>query len=184
MSRLHDVIRNIYRRWFRPDPLDELKRLGLRTGRNFQMQTGATIDSSHCWHISIGDDVTIAPNACILAHDASTKMHLGYTRIGKVDIGDRVFIGASAVILPGVRIGNDVIIGAGSVVSQDIPDNSVAGGNPARVIASTGEWIEKKKSEMESAPRFGEEYTLRRKVSDAMKAEMNDRMTDRIGYVD
>ena len=184
MNGLHRVMRNIYRRWFRPDPLDELKRLGLRTGRNFQLQAGATIDKNVCWHISIGDDVTIAPNAYILAHDASTKMHLGYTRIGKVDIGDRVFIGAAAIVLPGVRIGNDVVIGAGSVVSQDIPDNVIACGNPARALGATDEWIDQKRREMATVPCFGEEYTLRQSVNDTMKAEMNDRMVDRIGYVD
>ena len=184
MNILHGAIRNIYRRWFRPDPLDEMKRLGLRFGQNFQLQLGALIDKNNCWLISIGTDVTIAPNAHILAHDASTKMHLGYTRIGKVDIGDRVFIGAGAIVLPGVRIGNDVVIGAGSVVSMDIPDNVVATGNPARPLAATNEWIDQKKREMETAPQFSEEYTLRKKVNDTMKTEMNDRMTDRIGYVD
>jgi maltose O-acetyltransferase len=176
-------MRQIYRRWFRPDPLDELKRLGLRAGRNLRLQPGATIDRNHCWHISIGDDVTIAPGASILAHDASTKMHLGCTRIGKVEIGDRVFIGASAIVLPGVRVGSDVVIGAGSVVSGDIPDNIVVCGNPARALGATDEWIDQKKREMAAVPCFGEEYTLRRNVSDAMKSEMNDRMVDRVGYV-
>jgi len=177
-------MRRIYRRWFSPDPLDELKRLGLRSGRNLRLQPGAMIDRNHCWHITIGDDVTIAPGAFVFAHDASTKMHLGYTRIEKVEIGDRVFIGASAIILPGVRIGSDVVIGAGSVVSGDIPDNVVACGNPARAIGATDEWIARKRSEMASVPCFGEEYTLRRNISDAMKAEMNDRMVGRVGYVD
>jgi len=184
MNGLHGVIHNIYRRWFRADSLDNLKRLGLRTGRNLRLQPGATIDKNHCWHISIGDDVTIAPNAYILAHDASTKMHLGYTRIGKVDIGDRVFIGTAAIVLPGVRIGNDVVIGAGSVVSQDIPDNVVACGNPARALSATDEWIDQKRREMATVPCFGEEYTLRQSVNDTMKAEMSDRMVGRIGYVD
>ncbi len=183
MNGLHGVMRNIYRRWFRPDPLDELRKRGLRTGRNLQMQPGAKIDENLCWLVSIGDDVTIAPNAYILAHDASTKTHLGYTRIGKVDIGDRVFIGAAAVVLPGVRIGNDVVIGAGSVVSRDIPDNVVACGNPAEALGATDEWIEQKKSEMSKVPSFGEEYTRRQNVNDTKKAEMNDRMADRIGYI-
>jgi len=183
VNGLHGVLRHFYHRWFRPDPLDKLKRQGLRTGRNFQLQPGAIIDWNHCWHISIGDDVTIAPGAHIIAHDASTKMHLGYTRIGKVDIGNRVFIGAAAIVLPGVSIGNDVVIGAGSVVSQDIPDNVIACGSPARALGATDEWIDQKKREMATAPCFGEEYTLRQSVNDTMKAEMNDRMVERIGYI-
>jgi maltose O-acetyltransferase len=119
----------------------------------------------------------------VLAHDASTKHHLGYTRIGKVDIGNRVFIGAASVVLPGVRIGNDVVIGAGSVVSRSIPDNVVACGNPARVTGSIDQFLAKRRAEMESAPHFSEEYTVRRGVSEEMKLEMNERMVDRVGYI-
>lgn len=183
MNDLHGTLQNIYRRWLRPDHVNKLKRLGLRTGRNFHLEPGAKIDKNHCWHISIGDDVTIAPNAYILAHDASTKMHLGYTRLGKVDIGDRVFIGAGAIVLPGVSIGNDVIIGAGRVVSRDIPDNVIVGGNPARELGKTDAWVEEKRREMATVPCFGEEYTLRQSVNDRMKSEMNEKMVDGIGFV-
>jgi len=108
---------------------------------------------------------------------------LGYTRIGKIEIGDRVFIGDSSIILPGVRIGSDVVIGAGSVVTSDIPDNSVVYGNPARVIGGLRPWLERKKSEMASVPVFGEEYSFREGVTKAMRAEMNARMTNRVGYI-
>src|SRR3712207_8603225 len=56
-----------------------------------------------------------------LAHDASTKLHLGYTKIGEVHIGRRVFLGAGAVVLPDVRIGDEAIVGTGSVVRKDVP---------------------------------------------------------------
>ena len=164
--------------------LDRLKQRGLVVGKNLKMQHGVVIDSSHCWHIEIGDDVTLAPFVHILAHDASTKLHLGYTRIGKVVIGHRVFIGASSIILPGVSIGPNVIIGAGSVVTHSVVANVVAAGNPARVICTIDEYIEKKKTEMGSVPCFGEEYSLRRDVSDKMKNEMNDLMIKRFGYID
>ena len=183
MNRLDGVLRRIYNRWFRPNPLNEMKTRGLVVGRNFNMLDGATIDWSHCWHITIGDDVTMAPGACILAHDASTKTHLGYTRIGKVDVGDRVFIGAQSIVLPGVRIGSDVVIGAGSVVSRDIPDNMVVCGNPARVLGPTNEWLDRKRKEMAVVPCFGEQYTMRQGIPEAMRREMNVSMTDRIGYV-
>lgn len=92
-----------------------------------------TLDARFPWLISIGDNVTLI-GVTVLAHDASTKRELGYTKIGKVSIGSKVFIGKGTIILPNIKIGNCVVIGAGSVVSKDIPDNCVAVGNPCRVI--------------------------------------------------
>lgn len=68
---------------------------------------GTILDPSHCWLITIGDNVTMAPRVHILAHDASTCHHLGYARIGRIDIGNNVFIGADTVVLPGVYIGSN-----------------------------------------------------------------------------
>ena len=66
---------------------------GLKVGTNFSMQKECIIDDSHCSLITIGNNVTLAPRVHILAHDSSTKMFLGYTKIGKVTIEDKVFIG-------------------------------------------------------------------------------------------
>lgn len=181
--RITEVVRQVLKCLPRKDPLNELKSRGLRVGRNLHIQGGVSIDSTHCWHITIGDDVTLAPDVRILAHDASTKRLIGITRIGKVDIGDRVFIGAGSLILPGVRIGNDVVVGAGSVVTRDLPDAVVACGNPARAICTIEEYRCRKLRESEVVPSFGAEYTHRNGVTDEMKAEMNRQMTDRVGYV-
>ncbi|OQX84594.1 MAG: hypothetical protein B6D63_04150 [Candidatus Latescibacteria bacterium 4484_7] len=183
MSVIFKVIYRFYRRFIKPDYLKMLKRRGLFVGKGFRMMENVYIDPSHCWHITIGDNVTISPGVYIFAHDASTKRFLGYTRIGKVQIGDRVFIGSSAIILPGVIIGSDVVIGAGSVVTHDVPNGSVAVGNPAEVVESLDSFLKRRRAEMERVPRFGDEYTLRRNVGPAMKAEMNDKMKDRIGYI-
>lgn len=64
---------------------------------------------------------------------------------GKVTIGDYVYIGANSLIMPGVSIGNHVLISAGSVVTKSIPDNMVVGGNPARIICSIEEYYERNK---------------------------------------
>ena len=111
-------------------PLERLIERGLKVGKNFNRLGGTIIDDSHCWLITIGDNVTMAPRVHVLAHDASTKNTLGYSRIGLVNIGNNVFIGAESIILPGVTIGDNVVIGAGSVVTKDIMSNSVATGNP------------------------------------------------------
>lgn len=101
--------------------------------------------------ISIGDNVTIT-NSVVLAHDASTKKELGYSKIGCVEIGSNVFIGYGCIILPGVKIGNKVIIGAGTVVSKDISDNTVVVGNPYKIIMSYDEYMRKNEERMKTCP--------------------------------
>jgi len=112
------------------------------------MRIGAKVDC-FSWHgmdvqypglITIGNEVTIASGCRILAHDASVGYLTRSTRVGVVEIGDHCFIGAESIILPNVRIGEWSIIGAGSVVTRDIPANCVAAGNPARVICSVDEF--------------------------------------------
>ena len=100
--------------------LDQLKQNGFKYGENFDTQYGVIIDPGHCWLIEIGNNVTLAPRVHILAHDASMKKFLGYTKIAPVKIGNNVFIGAGSIILPGVTIGDNVIVGAGSVVTKDL----------------------------------------------------------------
>ena len=68
---------------------------------------------------------TMAPRVHVLCHDASTKVHLGYTKIGKVKIGNNVFVGAESVIMPNVTLGDNVIVGANSTVTKSFPDNVV-----------------------------------------------------------
>ena len=163
--------------------LPKMKAGGLTVGSNFSMQDGVSIDPSHYWHIKIGDNVTLARNVQILAHDASTKSHLGYTRIGKVSIGNTVFVGAGSIILPGVSIGDNSIIGAGSLVTTDVPPNTIVAGNPARFLCTIDEFLTKHKRQMEMLPCFGEEYTLQENVSLSMRKGMNRQMTQRIGYI-
>ena len=166
--------------------LDKLIRRGLVVGTGFTKMGGVIIDPSHCWHITIGDNVTLAPRVHILAHDASTKVFLGYTRVENTRIGNNVFIGAGAIVLPGVTIGNNVVIGAGSIVSQDIPDDSVAVGNPARVVKALSTYLEENKQRMSSETVFGEEFTLRNEgFGEEEKAALLDAcMKHRIIYVE
>lgn len=116
---------------------------GMKIGKNFYRQAATKFDPSYCYLIEIGDNVTVANNVQILAHDQSNRVYSGYGKVGKVVIGNNTFLGARVLILPNVVIGNNVIIGAGSVVTKDIPSNSVAVGVPAKVICRTDSHIEK-----------------------------------------
>ena len=137
-----------------PQNIEMLYKRGLRIGKNFYRGPGVIIDPSHCYHITIGDNVTLAPRVHILAHDSSTFMFLGKTRAANVAIGNYVFVGAGSIILPGVHIGSRVIIGAGSIVTKDIPDNSVAVGNPAKVVYGIDNYLEKEKAKMCASNTF------------------------------
>ena len=89
--------------------------------------------------LSIGDDVMMAPNVSIYTQNHETEniyrpMRLQTAAKQKVTIGNDVWIGANAIILPGVTVGNGAIIAAGAVVTKDVPDFAVVGGNPAKII--------------------------------------------------
>lgn len=163
---------------------EKLITMGMKVGHNFNRLHGTILDPSHCWLIDIGDNVTLAPRVHILCHDASTKQFLGYTKIGRVNIGNNVFIGASSVILPGISIGNNVIIGANSTVTHDVEDNSVYAGNPAHFLCSLSDYLEKEKKRMNINCCFSDEYTLRKNISMDKKIEQKDKLKDGIGYVE
>jgi maltose O-acetyltransferase len=170
---------------FRKFQLKMLVKGGLKLGQNVYVEERVSFDSSFCWLISIGDGSTLSKNVVILAHDASTKRSLNYTKIGRVQIGRETFIGACSVILPGVTIGSNVIIGAGSVVTHDIPDNCVAVGNPARVIESTIDYVEKQKDCLSKRPKFmAKGWTVGNSLTSQNKASMNKALSDGIGFVE
>ena len=121
--------------------LDILIERGLKVGKNFNF-FNSKIDYGHCWLVEIGDDVTMT-NSTILAHDASTKLELGKSKVGKVKIGNRVFIGYGSIILCNVTIGDDVIIAAGSIITKDVPSNSIVAGNPGKVIGKKSDYLKK-----------------------------------------
>lgn len=179
------IIYNLLSRFRGEVATEELVKRGLKVGKNFKRLNQVIIDDSHTWLITIGDDVILAPRVHIIAHDASTKNFLGYTKIGRVVIGDCVFVGAESVILPGVTIGNKVIIGANSTVTHDIPDGMVAVGSPARVICTTDAYLDKERERMKTSPLYGEEYTMRGSITEKKKKEQEDALCNGIiGYVD
>ena len=135
---IRNVVKRIVDRFQGVTPAEaEMKYLlsqGFKVGRNFRNHSDYAIDGLFPWLITIGDNVCLSANVKILAHDTSTEYANGYTKIGTVTIGNDVYVGYGAIILCNVRIGDHVIIGAGSVVTKDIPDWSIAAGNPCKVI--------------------------------------------------
>ena len=162
---------------------EKLVSMGMKVGKNFGRLNGVILDPSHCWLIEIGDNVTLAPRVHVLCHDASTKTFLGFTKVGRVTIGDNVFIGAESVILPGVTIGSNVVVGANSTVTHDVPDNTVVAGSPAKVLCSLEEYINKEQVQMETGPCYDESYTLRKSVSMDLRMKQKEELSGKIGYI-
>ncbi len=177
--------RNTLRSWLGIDygpSIDDMIAMGMKVGKNFHAEK-PRIDVSHCWLISIGDNVVLAPNVYLLAHDASTKAHLGYTKIGKISIGNNTFIGADVTVMPNVKIGNNCVIGTGSVVTKDVPDNTVYAGNPAKFICTLEDYLEKNKALIKKRPVYDFSYTLGGNITDEKKLQMIKELENGIGYV-
>lgn len=140
--------------------INSLINKGLRLGENVEIIADFFFDPSHCYLISIGNNSTICPNVRLIAHDASTKTFLGYTKLGKINIKENCFIGDSSIILPGVTIGPNSIVGAGAIVTKDVPEGKIATGNPARVIATLEDYINKIKELSKDKKIFNEDYLI------------------------
>lgn len=157
--------------------IEYLRSRGVKMGENVNL-INTNIDFSHGFLVSIGNNVTLT-GVKILAHDGSTQIPFGVSKIGRVVIGDEVFVGHGTIILPNTHIGNRVVVGAGSVVSRDIPDNSVAIGNPARVVCSYDEFLEKHRKQMLERPVYN---TLWTEKTWNEKEKMYNELSDGVGY--
>lgn len=112
----------------------------IHIGKNFYANFNLTVVDDA--DIYIGDSVMIAPNVTIATgtHPICPELREKVYQYNlPVHIGNRVWIGAGSIILPGVTIGDDTVIGAGSVVTKDIPSGVVAVGNPCRVMRRISE---------------------------------------------
>lgn len=131
-----------------------LKRKGVKfLGRPIYIAATVNFDGGGYGLVTIGDRVVISGNVSILVHDyaisraleaAGDKLRSEVAFLRPVCIGNNSFIGMRSILLPGTNIGENVIVGAGSVVRGHIPDNSIILGNPAQVVGNTIEYAKDK----------------------------------------
>lgn len=162
-NRIKRVAARIYNRSSSERFVKYLRSNGVVVGDNvlFREPFTTTIDMTRPSLITIGHDVDINENFTIMTHDFSNFVFRNYYHdfvscSGRVTIGNNIYFGRDVTILKGVSIGNNCIIGLGSVVTKDIPDNSVACGIPCRVISSLDDYFKKRKiDQIDEALDFG-----------------------------
>ena len=145
------------------NPVKYAKKLGVAMkGKVTIYGSSYKMFSAEPYLVTLGDNVFISLDALFLCHDGGTLPFRDETPdldiAARITVGNNVFIGMRACILPGVTIGNNCIIGACAVVTKNVPDNSIVGGNPARIIKTTSEYLEKaKKNSLHIGHLYGKE---------------------------
>jgi acetyltransferase-like isoleucine patch superfamily enzyme len=137
------------------------------------------IGATEPWMVTIGNRVTVTKDVTFITHDGS-----GYHvrddrgrryRYAPIAVGSDVFIGTRTIILPGVRIGDGAIIGAGTVLTRSVPPRVVVAGNPARIIRSRDEFDDAVRAWPAAADRRGDTY--RRLIDSVAQTEFRPEMT-------
>lgn len=104
--------------------------LGMDLSPECRISLKANLDKTNPSGVHIAEGTYVAFGAVILAHDMCRAMHCD------TYIGANCFVGAHSIVMPGVRIGEQCIVGSGSVVTRDVPPNSIVAGNPAQIVRS------------------------------------------------
>jgi acetyltransferase-like isoleucine patch superfamily enzyme len=147
----------VFRFWFayflkyRTNKVAYLHAQGMKIGKNCDILDIVGNFGSEPYLILLGDNVTIARGVIFITHDGATTVmrnvdqrwtkETGLYR--KIDVGENVFVGINSILMPGVHIGANSVIGAGSVVTKDVSPDTVVAGNPAKVVGSMTVYTEK-----------------------------------------
>lgn len=127
-----------------------LRDLGYKVGNRTRFNCDLYFVGTEPYLVEIGENCLFASGCHLMTHDGGVKVlnTLGYfdkrhDKMGRIKIGNNVYVGMNSIILGNVLIGDNVIIGANSIVTRNVPSNSVVVGSPARVICSIDEYYKK-----------------------------------------
>jgi maltose O-acetyltransferase len=163
--------------------IERLVAHGLQLGECVHISHELYIDGLHPWLISIGDYATLSPYVAIITHDASLVHHTGQTRLGRVVVGKRVYVGVGAILLPGTNIGDDSVVGAGAVVHGEIPPASIVMGNPAKASPIKGA-VAWQRASAARAPSWPDEgWTISSGITGERKRAQREALAAGVGYV-
>jgi acetyltransferase-like isoleucine patch superfamily enzyme len=134
----------------RADSTEYIRSLGAKIGHGCSIYTTPHNFGTEPWLIEIGNNVTLGQGVMLITHDGTSRLFRDRlpgmspfgNRFGTIVIRDNCFIGNNAILLPGVEVGPDSAVGAGSVVTKTVPPRTIVAGNPARLIKTLDEYIE------------------------------------------
>lgn len=129
-----------------------------RIGTGAYVGPGVMLDWAFGHLITIEDEATVVNGTRILCHDASSNRRLGATWCAPVRVCARAYVGADALLLPGVTVGQDAVVAAGAVVTEDVASGTIVAGVPARAIGEVADLDARRRALMETRPVFGPEH--------------------------
>ena len=152
-------LNRLYTRYvtFRGNKVAYLRHIGVRIGSDTSIFNSVAEYGGEPWLIEIGNRAVIAAGVMFITHDGSSRVFRDMIPEGSSQYGNRFapirvlensFVGLNAVVLPGVTIGPNSIVGTGSVVTKDVPPASVVAGNPARFIFTLDEYVDRYRQNM------------------------------------
>ncbi len=160
--------------------IDRWRQKGAKIGKDVQIQN-IKMDERFVKLLEIADEANIAEGTNILFHDSSLNNVFGEecpVKFGKVRIGKAAYIGRNAVILCGAKIGDYALIGAGALITGDVPDYGIAMGVPAKIVGDTRELKERQKQQIEEQESGPFRFLRIRRWHDRQKTMTNDEVEE------